>query len=314
MRNHKIIALALAGMSMTARAESSALVQSAQAVQESVHSHYAESVLGPVLPRARRLELATYSMFMGPSMNNLDGHLASGAGNSPFVRNGVSFRHLVSLSYLFSDRVKLTPVLDTSQQFDGSSTSGTFVINDPQLRLEISPLGHFDLGGNELRTTLWISAQAPLSQASQSMGSQGALTFSLIPHLHFRGTHFGAMGIFSLKNGAYEKPDGSGSMYSGAFFSGLQGFYRVSDPLLFYLMGFTFVMTGQRPPITDLSSLPPALAAFLNSKMTQIPIGISPGAMIRVYRGISICPRVNWFVNQPIETSTLGVNANIQVI
>jgi hypothetical protein len=75
-------------------------------------------------------------------------------------------------------------------------------------------------------------------------------------------------------------------------------------------MGYSNTKAGPDIATTD----PDIAAENANAGNGNRRLGLMPGFVVKVNQNISVSPRMNWIVNQPMNTATVGVNANIHTI
>jgi hypothetical protein len=289
--------------------------------------------------------LSFSSMFFGPAINNFDGHIphSSGSGgtsgaqssarnahrpkkksaspgdstatttadaSSPTVTSpGANMRYQVAAGFRVTDSVQIGPVGEFTQKYYGP-TSGDFHVADPQLRVILSDVLGASLGSSRLDTSVWTSAYYPVSKQSIAQHMVTALGLSLVPRLTFAHSGFSLSGILSNRIRVFQKPDSTGWIYPARLMGGIQANYRLSRVFHPFLMTYVNANAGPELPLGDSD-----LAAD-SATTTAKPgaIGLMPGVMVRPTHNITVAPRLNWVTRNPIQTTTVGVNASIQMI
>jgi hypothetical protein len=299
---------------------------------------------GSMRPHRGFFTLSFSSMFFGPAINNFDGHLphSSGSGSggaqssarnahrpkkknaspgdptatttadasSPTVTSpGANMRYQIAAGFRVTDAVQIGPVGEFTQKYYGP-TSGDFKIADPQLRLILSDILGAHLGSSKLDTSIWTSAYYPVSKMSIAQHMVTALGLSLVPRLTFAHSGFSLSGILSNKIRIFQKPDSTGWIYPARLMGGIQANYRLSRVFHPFLMTYVNANAGPELPLGDADLA--ADSATTNAKPGAI--GLMPGVMVRPTSNITVAPRLNWVTRNPIQTTTVGVNASIQMI
>jgi hypothetical protein len=323
----------------------SADMSSVTANEEAFEEHPVENASTAQVTEAHTLVPSEFSaselmMVLGPSVNNLAAKNpayskpgawpGAGAGTPPDPTSkkakdatganagastadgssraaGYSLRHVFSMGYALNPSMVVGPVLDASQQFYGDQDAH-FILNDPQLRLVVKDVGHAGLFGEIVRHSLWFSVYFPVSDMSRETNAYGSGSASWISHMQFRKSALSLTGLASLKTGLYGKADGSGDLISTRGFGGLQGSYRLSRVVEPFIMQDYSVSFGPQVQMSD-----PGLAAEAAAHGSHA-LGMSTGMRIEATRKISISPRLNWFYDQPIQTTTVSVAAMFQLL
>ena len=260
-------------------------------------------------------------MLMGPPVNNLGAETpagaTAGAGKLSSTSRGggggkgggcdYSLRHSLSVGYALDPDTTIAPVLDLSQNLTGIQ-SKQLTLNDPQVKLTLKNIFEQSLWTESVRSNLLFSLYVPVSDLSRSMHSHGALSVSATPHLHFKESRFSLSGIASLKSGFYEGVNSE--LVSSKLFSGVQGNYQISHRMEVFLMSYTNVQIGTRVAMVD-AGLP---SETFDHDRASHPLALMSGLKIDASPMIAITPRLNWFLDQPIQTTTVGLNLMIRLI
>jgi hypothetical protein len=274
------------------------------------------------------------STFQTPAMNNLNSHLnsldmssqdsgASGisrharSANAPdgaasstadhshgSFQPGYMLRHSIAANYELSSQLLIGPAFGFSEPFYGRH-DGQFQVNDPQLRLTLLDLLHGQVGGNNLHSSMLFSTDVPVSQTSRRRSLRGAFSLTASPRMHFRGTPYSLSVMCSVKTGFYGKPEG-GSWMSSRLNSGVQGGYRLSRRVESSLMLHAASQFGPDLPTSDPD-------APMRERGTQV-FGLMPSVKYQATQAISLTPRLNWYLDQPIRTTTVSVAAMMRLI
>lgn len=126
--------------------------------------------------------------------------------------------------------------------------------------------------------------------------------------MQFRKSPLSLTGLASLKTGVYGKADDSGNLISSRGFGGVQGSYRLSRVVEPFLMQDYSFNIGPQVEMSD-----PGLSAEAAARGNHA-FGMSTGMRVEANRSISISPRLNWFYDQPIQTTTVSIAAMFQLL
>lgn len=283
---------------------------------------------------ARPFSLMFSSSFQTPGLNNLDSHLnkmdmvpqegepsgvarharnaSSSGGSEPSGRSashegrqrGYRLRHSLAASYEFTPGYLLGPAVNVSEPLSGRR-QGELSLEDPQLRFTILNLLRSNLGQNVLRSNLMISASFPVSDNSRRRSSWGGLSIASSPRLRFRGTPYSIMTTCSVKTGLYGRSD-AGPLVSTRLNAGVQGGYRISRRLESGLMFHAGSQFGPDIPVEDGEG-------FFRDRGTQV-FGLMPSLRYQFNEMLTFTPRLDWYLDQPIHTTTVSVSAMMRLI
>lgn len=254
-------------------------------------------------------------MFMGPGFQNF----SSSAPNAQQPYSGVSARHEVKLDYQINRRVTISPVMDVSETFYNTPSQGQIVMNDPSLRLAVADVNYARWGKTTFDSSIWFSTYAPLSTQAQQMHEYPGLSFAYLPKLHFRGSRFFVSGVTEAKINFMQNQAQTGLIAPLNLVGGVQGNYRLSSRTTLYVMdhlsGNVGPNVGQIMLATPLGQQNPRHKAQAQAQGSNpVTDGVMIGSMFQVIQGIAVSPRLDWSINQPIGTTTVGVNASFSII
>jgi hypothetical protein len=281
------------------------------------------------------LSISDMTMVMGPAINNLgaqqpstpatatgsppasgSGHHhgggSAGAGTSSASAggggkgDGYSLRHLISFGYSLNNRLVLSPILDLGQPISGAN-SGSLSLNDPQLKLAFREILNQDYGKQELRSGLAMTYYAPVSDLSKLHHSQGAFQVGLSPKLQFKDSRYSLGGNLSLKSGFYQT-ELHNELVSSRVNMGIQQNYDLSDATQAYFMCHSEVSIGPKVAMAD-----PGIVTSSNSHSSRL-FGLMTGLRFQASKTLSFAPRLNWYTDQPIQTTSVGLNIFIKLI
>ena len=271
--------------------------------QASSHAYSRSSLLQNVLPKQELLTITNTAMFTSATYGEMTGTTRS---RNPSDSEH-SVRNVMNFAFKLSESMTLGPSLDFNMKFNGSASG--LSLNDPALKFSVSnlPTGLM-IAGQELRSEFQMTFEAPVSDTSKSMHSNGAVSATLVPRIRFANSRFSYLGIASAQIMSTDRADTSGTLFPGLFFGALQTSYRFSPKSSTFLMGY-----GLKPFGPDVSMGIIGMPGFAKL-MSSHPVGIMPGALFRVTDSTTISPRLNWFIDQPLDYVTVGLNATLQLI
>jgi hypothetical protein len=267
-------------------------------------------VVGSDLP----FRVSDFTMISGPSLNNFSANAPT--TQQPF--SGVGARHELRVDYEVSRNITIGPSFDVSQSFY-ATTNPVLVFGDPSMRLAIDNVNRAHLANTDIKGAVWLQVYAPVSNYSRLMNEYTGISAAYIPTLHFRGSRFGLAGVASAKANFMKTQSGSGAMIAPLqFIAGFDGNYRVTPSTMVFLMDHFGTNCGPQESLPSQFVTPdnPRMKAMIARKQTQplVTDGVMAGASFQVTRSVGLSPRIDWSVNQPFNTTTVGVNASFHII
>jgi hypothetical protein len=245
---------------------------------------------------------------MGPSLNQFSTNAPSAA--QPY--SGFSARHVLRADYSLSHDVVVGPSFDVTQNMY-SAKQGTFVFNDPSMRLEFNNLNQARFGKERYSGSVWLAAYAPVSTRSENMHEYTALSVAYIPKLTIRGSRLFFTGVGSVRASFMNNSSQTGMIAPIQFVTSAQVNYRLTPSETLFVMDHVNTNCGPQMAFlsNDLGAESFRRRAIAGSAVTN---GIMTGAQFRVSAGISISPRLDWVTSQPITGTTVGLNALFSLI
>ncbi len=172
------------------------------------------------------------------------------------------------------------------------------------------------IGSSRLNAAVWLQVYAPVSTYSREIHEYTAVSAAYIPTLHFRGSRFSLSGVGSVKLNFAQNMAQTGTIVPTQVVAALQGTYRLSSVTSLFAMNHVDFQAGPQ------TNLPPQALAPDNYKMAammkrhQGPVndGFMYGSQFQITRNVGLSPRLDWQVNQNINTTTVGLNASFHFI
>jgi hypothetical protein len=204
------------------------------------------------------------------------------------------------------------PSLDLTENMY-SSKQGTFVFNDPSMRLEINNLNRVRFGNERYSGAVWFSLYAPVSTRSQQMNEYTAISAAYIPRLFFLGSRHFLTGVASVKATFLSNTGQTAMVAPIQFVTAVQENYRVSPFATLFVMDHVNTNCGPQSALlsNDLGADSFRRRITAGSAVTN---GIMTGAQFRVLSGVSLSPRLDWLTSQSLANTTVGLNAMFNLI
>lgn len=270
------------------------------------------ALLSDVVGDSVPVHVSDFSMLMGPSINNFSSNAPS--ASAPF--SGFSVRHDLRIDYSVNDRITVGPSFDVNENLY-SSSQGSLVFNDPSMLLAIADVNRARWGSASLRGSVWLQAYAPLSKFSKEMHEYTAFSAAYIPVVHFRASRFFLSGVGSAKANFMENQAQTGVLAPVQWVAAAQGNYRLSPQITVFLMDHVNTSCGPKMSLPAQDIAPDMFKRKAKMAMMQSSLvtdGIMAGAQFQLTRSVGISPRMDWQVNQPLNTTSVGLNASFHLI
>jgi hypothetical protein len=265
--------------------------------------------------RALPFAISAFSMFSGPGLQSISANAPT--AQQPYT--GITARHEVKLDYSVNNRVTLSPTMDVSENFYNSAGQNQLTLNDPSLRVAIADVNYAKWGKTTFDSSVWFSTYAPVSAQSQQLHEYTAFSLAYLPKLHIRGSRFFLSGVTEAKVNLMNNQAQTGLIAPLNLIGGVQGNYRISSWATVFVMDH--VMGNVGPNMGQIQLATPLGQANVRRKAQtqsqgQSPVidGVMIGTMFQVHQGIGLSPRLDWSVNQPIGTTTVGLNCAFNII
>ncbi|MDR3606809.1 MAG: hypothetical protein P4M08_05430 [Oligoflexia bacterium] len=265
-------------------------------------------ILGPApLP----IHVSDFSMLMGPSFDNFS--TSAPSKKEPFSGFGMS--HTLHFDYDLTDKISIGPTLGMTQAFY-SSSQGSVNLKDPSLRLVIDDVQHLRFAKIDYRSSLWFELFAPVNSIDRDTHMLTQFSAAYIPMLNFRGSRFFLSGVLSIKTTLEQTMMQTGVVYPTKVISAAQANYRPSRITTLFVMDHIDFRAGPQQNLPTDAQVPDNYRMKATQKMHSASVidGIMTGARFEITRSVAVSPRLDWQVDQNINTTTVGINASFHLI
>ncbi len=245
----------------------------------------------------------------GPQVSDLNSMQTS--DDAIDAKTGLSTRHKIGLKYKLKPDLAITGVADLVYQLTDPTNGGADRgmhnrMNDPYLKISKKNLINGKIGKNEISTEAQIRYYAPMSAGSKNNDLKGKAELDLYPTMKIGKSRFSAemfsFARYYMNTSKFDAATGTRPLTAMLFYVGPQINYSLSDSITAFTL-YDAVMTyntlGQSAPTTN-----PAGSL----------VDLEPGISFQVNKAISITPYLNWYTNQSIETTSVNLNATIQML
>lgn len=249
------------------------------------------------------VSIGDFSMFFGPMVKSpLTGESPDERQNSVV---GIWSKHWVNAKFDLTPKLTLSPVFVFMGTFTDPNTGGAargLKLDDPYLQLKRSGLveaktdrGHaFNLDGD-------LRYYAPLSKSARDNSTIGTVRATLTPSIQFADSALG----FTMESYAkyWIQPKGNErELTSLKLYTAPQLSYKHSSSATSFVMveANTYILTSGRNLMND-----PAASL----------IDVQPGVSLNIVKDVlTLSPYLNWYINQPLNTTSVNINADIKML
>jgi len=247
-----------------------------------------------------RTSIVHDSYFFGPAANNpVSGKTTGGMKEA---KSFLSFDNYLSASYKINDNMSISPILNyTLRATTGVGASGARAsMGDAYLKFKYSGLATAILaGGHKFKLDADTRYYAPTSTDSQNIGQIGAIRTSLNPSLKLANSKFSFAAVSYIKY--YIQSDNTQALSRWAFYTGPQVNYALSNRVTAWFLAETAnKIKSNGASYYDVDGI----------SMTDL----EPGLDIQVSDNILVTPYLNWFINQPLDTTSVNVFTSIKLL
>ncbi len=245
----------------------------------------------------------------GPPVNDITS--SSTADDSVDSKTGLSTRHKIGLKYKVTDTLSITPVADLIYQLTDPNNGGADrgmhnKMNDPYLKISKKNVINGKIGANEISTEAQVRYYAPMSAKSRDNNLNGKVELDLYPTMKIGKSRFSAemfsFARFYINSQKFDSATGSSALTSALYYVGPQVNYSLNDNIT------AFVLYEAALPINTLGQSANTFAP--TASLTDL----EPGMSFQVNKAISITPFLNWYTNQQLKTTSINLNATIQML
>lgn len=254
--------------------------------------------------------ITDWVVFTGPSINK---PTSMGTPDDSINNTqALSMEHYLGFKYKLSDSVSLVPTMDMLYNFTDPNRDGNtrgFSWGDAYLSLRKSALINTSLGSNKLTIDGWLNYYAPTSKIERVSNTIGSIAVWANPTLQFGKSRWSLSGYsyarqYMQTNSRPQISDISPGTFliQSKFYAGPQINYEFNDKATGFLLyeavariytnGYPDWVRNSQRSLTDLE----------------------PGMMINVSKSVMLMPCLNWYLNQPVSTTSVNLNASLKLL
>jgi hypothetical protein len=163
---------------------------------------------------------------------------------------------------------------------------------------------------------MWFQVYAPLATIDSQTHEITELAISYVPMLNFQGSRFFLSGVIQAKTLIEQTMMETGAVFPTKVVAAAQGNYRSSRRVTFFAMNHVDFRAGPQSNLPTDAEVPDNYRAKATQKIHSASVldGFMVGTQFQLTRDIAFSPRVDWQVDQNINTTTVGLNASFHFI
>lgn len=228
---------------------------------------------------------------------------------------GLSLQNQLGVRYWFNKQLSVMPVFDFDYQFtdphETGENKGASLAYDSFVKLKyIDALAGY-VQGNKLSLDLEGRYYVPVSEWSRVNESLGSIRLAAIPGIDFAGGSWQISSLlfyrYWMQSHYYQLPTkynpvakNTVGLPEHTFYAGPQVSYRYSKTLNFWTL---FEASYTLDTLGFNSATDPR----------RSNVDIEPGLDIRIMNGVYVSPYLNWYVSQPLDTTSINLITSITI-
>lgn len=244
--------------------------------------------------------------YYGPALTDPGARKRADAGKD--IYEPIYIRNQINLGYRIQEKTTLSGVADFDywlSDVSGNPANKGFHWRDCFVKLKRSDLMNRDIGGHALTLDGDLRYYMPTSKFSRITDSYGSVRVSLNPSLQFNDSRWSITTVnyvrYFLQKHRNIPGNQDAPLSSLLLYTGPQVNYMFSDRASgFLLMEANVMFDTHGIPNTrdDNASL----------------VSLQPGVAVNVSDRVVLTPSLNWFTNQPLETTSFHLTADISLL
>lgn len=252
------------------------------------------------------------SFFTGPPVSDLRSDETAAARDGFSL--GLALQNQLGVRYWLTDQLSVTPVFDFEYQLTDphkNNTSGVALVYDSFIKTKYVDALKGYIENNKLSVDLEARYYVPVSEFSRENGSYGSIRLAAIPGLDVPDTNLQISVLtyyrYWMQTNFYQVstrynivPKNTVGLPEHTFYIGPQINYRISKTFNAWLL-------------YEQSHTIDTLGFASTSDPRRSHSDIEPGIDIRLMNGVYISPYLNWYTNQPIETTSVNLITSITI-
>ena len=252
------------------------------------------------------------SFFSGPPVADLQSESTSAARDGYTL--GLSLQNQLGVRYWLSEQLSIMPVFDFDYQFTDphkTDTTGVSLVYDSFIKAKYIDAVKGYIEGNKASVDLEARYYVPVGEFSRENESYGSVRLAAIPGIDLPeyGLQLSVLTYYRywMQTNFYQVstrynivPKNTVGLPEHTFYVGPQINYRISKTFNAWLL-------------YEQSHTIDTLGFASTSDPRKSHTDIEPGIDIRLMNGVYISPYLNWYTNQPIDTTSINLITSITI-
>jgi len=222
------------------------------------------------------------------------------------AKTALVLRHRPELNFK-SGNTKISLIPDFNTQLTDPEANGSrgFAWNDSYIKINQANVMNTSISGNAVNLAAQVRIFVPSSKGSRDNKQIGSMQAYLNPTITFGKSKFSLEGYnfaqYYLQSEKFSPKSGS-PLTQMRFYAGQQLNYAINDNITAYAL-YENIVRYNTLGIPQNTYSP-------NSSQADL----EPGMSLQVSKAVNLSPYLNWYTNQSIKTTTVNLNANIQLM
>ena len=246
------------------------------------------------------------STLFGPTANDIDG--GKTADSAIDAEMGLFSRHTLGVKYSLMKDLSVAAVGEGDVQhtiLPGSSEAKGFTMRDPYVKISKANLINTSIKGNALAVDSQVRMYAPLGKSSKAANTISKVSLFMNPTLNIGKSRFSISAANYARYFIQSKelhPKTNSPMTQMDFYTGPQLNYEVSDKISAFVL-YEAEMTYDTLGRSETNYAP-------NNSKTDL----EPGVSLQLGKAVNLTPFLNWYTNQRLSTTSVNLNASINLM
>lgn len=228
---------------------------------------------------------------------------------------GLSLQNQIGVRYWFNENFSVMPVFDFEYQFTdphrNGANKGVSLVYDSFIRAKYVDVAKTYVQGHKLSLDAEARYYVPVSEFSRINDSLGSLRLAVVPGINFadRKWEISALSFYRywMQTRFFQRPTRHNPVPRNTF--GLPEHTFYTGPQISYRASKTFNLWM----LFEASYTIDTLGFNSATDPNRSNMDIEPGVDIRIANGIYVSPYLNWYISQPISTTSINLITSITI-
>lgn len=228
---------------------------------------------------------------------------------------GLSLQNQIGVRYWLNPNLSIMPVFDFEYQFTdphrNGANKGVSLVYDSFIKAKYVDVAKTYVQGNKLSFDAEARYYLPVSEFSRINDSYGSIRLAVVPGINFAGGKWELSALsfyrYWMQTRFYQLPTRHNQIPKNTF--GLPEHTFYTGPQISYRASKTFNLWM----LFEASYTIDTLGFNSATDPNRSNMDIEPGVDIRIANGVYVSPYLNWYVSQPINTTSINLITSITI-